>query len=98
VVVEEPQRRRPQTVGGVVYLAVVSATVAGLALSLLGAWRTGVVWVGGGLLLGACSRAVLPERQSGMLRVRRKPVDVMMLLGVGVALIVLALVIPEQPG
>ena len=40
----------------------------------------------------------LPERQAGMLRVRRKGSDVVMMLLVGVALVVLAVVVPDQPG
>jgi hypothetical protein len=51
------------------------------------------------LLLGAAMRAVLPDRDAGMLRVRRNRwFDVLMLSGVGSALIVLASVIPDQPG
>jgi hypothetical protein len=81
----------------VVYLAVVAATLTGLALTVAGAWRTGVIWIGASLLLGSAARLLLPERQAGMLRVRRKTSDVVMLLLAGVALVVLAIVVPEQP-
>lgn len=94
---EEGPGKRPQTLGGVVYLAVVAATLTGLALTMLGAWRTGVVWIGTSLVGGGLARLVLPERQSGMLRVRRKGSDTAMLLLAGVALVVLAAVVPEQP-
>jgi hypothetical protein len=44
-------------------------------------------------------RVVLPEGNAGMLRVRRNRwADALMLGGVGVSLIVLASVIPNQPG
>ena len=89
--------RRPQTVGGAVYLVVVATAFIGLAIALLGAWRTGVAWMGISLLVGGSARLVLPERQAGMLRVRRKPADVTMLLLAGVVLIVLAIVVPDQP-
>jgi hypothetical protein len=56
-----------------------------------------VIWIGASLLLGSTARLVLPERQAGMLRVRRKTSDVVMLLLAGVALVVLAIVVPEQP-
>ena len=62
--------KRPQTVGGVVYLAV----------------------------LAAGTRLVLSERGAGMLRVRRRWSDVLMLTVAGVALIVLAIVVPNQTG
>ncbi|HZJ08039.1 MAG TPA: DUF3017 domain-containing protein [Nocardioidaceae bacterium] len=90
--------RRPQTFGGLVYLAVVAMTVAGLVITVSGAWRTGVSWMGAGLLVGAACRLVLPESRAGMLRIRRKPADVAMMSLAGVALLVLAVVVPDQPG
>jgi hypothetical protein len=96
--VEEP-RRKPSTLGGLVYLIVVAATGVGLAVVAFGPWRRGVGLIGLALLLGAAMRAVLPDRDAGMLRVRRSRwVDVLMLAAVGTALLVLASVIPDQPG
>jgi hypothetical protein len=89
--------RRPQTLGGVVYLAVVGAAVVGLGIVLAGAWRTGLSWIGTGLLVAAFFRLVLTERGAGMLRVRRKWSDVLMLTVAGVGLLVLAVVVPDQP-
>lgn len=89
--------KKPQTVGGVVYLTVVAASLVGLGIVVAGAWRTGVSWIGAGLLLASASRLVLSERGAGMLRVRRKWSDVLMLTVAGVALIVLAVVVPDQP-
>ena len=97
MILEDNPNRRPQTFGGVVYLIVVTTTITGLALVVGGAWRTGVSWMGAGLLFGSLSRLVLPERRAGMLRVRRKAVDVALLALVGVALMVLAVVVPDQP-
>ena len=90
-------KRRPQTFGGVIYLIVLGLAGAGLAFTALGPWRTGVGWMGVGMLLGALARAVLSERGAGMLRVRRKIPDVLMLVVAGAALLVLAVVIPDQP-
>jgi len=90
--------RRPQTFGGAVYIAVVAAALVGLAITVAGPWRTGVIWIGSGLLLAAFARLVLSERDAGMLRVRRKWSDVAMMTAAGVALIVLAVVVPNQPG
>jgi hypothetical protein len=92
-------RRFPSTFGGLVYLLVVAASVVGLLLVAFGPWRRGIDLVGAALLLGAVMRVVLPEGNAGMLRVRRSRwTDVLMLGGVGTALIVLASVIPNQPG
>jgi hypothetical protein len=81
-----------------VYLVIVAMTLIGLGIILAGPWRTGISWIGVSLLVGAASRLVLSERGAGMLRVRRRLTDVLMLSGAGVALLVLAVVVPNQPG
>ena len=93
---EEGPDRRPQTIGGGVYLLIVVTALAGLAITVLGAWRTGVTWIGTSMVAGGLVRLVLPERRAGMLRVRRKAPDVLLMLLAGVALVVLAFVIPDQ--
>ncbi|ROR90170.1 DUF3017 domain-containing protein [Nocardioides aurantiacus] len=91
--------RRPSTLGGLVYLLVVAAAGVGLLVVALGPWRRGVMLIGIALLVGAVMRTLLPENEAGMLRVRRSRwIDLVMLAGVGAALIVLAVVIPDQPG
>ena len=93
------RRRLTSTFGGLVYLLVVATTIIGLVVVALGSWRRGVDLVGAALIVGALMRIVLPENNAGMLRVRRSRwADVLMLGGVGTALIVLASVIPNQPG
>jgi hypothetical protein len=94
---EDSPLRRPQTLGGVVYLAVLAAALVGLGIVAAGAWRTGLAWLGTGLLVAALFRLVLSEHGAGMLRVRRKWSDVTMLTLAGVALIVLTVVVPNQP-
>jgi hypothetical protein len=81
-----------------VYLLVLAAAMVGLGIVLAGAWRTGVGWIGAGLLFASLARLVLAEEAAGMLRVRRKWSDVLMLTVAGVALIVLSIVVPNQPG
>ena len=98
MILEDNPNRRPQTFGGVVYLVVVGLTLTGLVITAAGAWRTGVSWMGAGLLVGSGCRLLLPERRAGMLRVRRRAADVGMLALAGVALLVLAAVVPNQPG
>jgi peptidoglycan/LPS O-acetylase OafA/YrhL len=93
------RRRLTSTLGGLVYLVVVAASAVGLLVVAFGPWRRGVDLIGAALLLGALMRVVLRENNAGMLRVRRNRwADVLMLGGVGAALIVLASVIPNQPG
>ena len=93
---EDGPLRRPQTLGGVVYLGVLAAALVGLGIVFAGAWRTGLAWIGVGLLVAAFARLVLSERGAGMLRVRRKWSDVLMLTAAGVGLIVLTVVVPHQ--
>ncbi len=94
----EESRRIPSTLGGLVYLVVVALSAVGLLVVAFGPWRRGVALMGVALLLGAVMRALLRDRDAGMLRVRRlRWVDVLMLGGVGAALLVLASVIPNQP-
>ncbi len=95
----EESRRVPSTLGGLVYLVVVAVSVVGLMVIAFGPWRRGVGLIGIALLLAALMRALLRDRDAGMLRVRRSRwVDVLMLGGVGTTLIVLASVIPAQAG
>jgi hypothetical protein len=63
----------------------VTTVLIGLAITIAGPWRTGISWMGAGLVLAALGRLVLPERRAGMLRVRRKAPDVLMLGAVGAA-------------
>ena len=94
---EEP-RRIPSTVGGLIYLIIVGTSIVGLGIVAFGPWRRGVALIGLALLVGAVARAVLRDRDAGMLRVRRNRwVDVLTLGGVGATLILLASVIPNQP-
>lgn len=94
-----PRRRwLPAHLGGYAYLAVLAAGAVGLWIVTTGDWRVGVRWMAAGLLGGAAVRLVLAERQAGMLAVRNRYVDAGALAAVGVALLLLASGIPEQPG
>jgi multisubunit Na+/H+ antiporter MnhB subunit len=97
----DPERsltpRKPRTVGGMVYLAVLAVTLSGLALVAFGHWRPGLILVGASLLAGAVGRLVIGNDDAGMLGMRPKPIDVVALTGLGSALVVLALLIPNRP-
>ena len=94
---EPEERRYPSTIGGAFYLLVLLITVAGLAVAALSDWRVGIRMLGGALLLAATVRVVLSPRDAGMLAVRHKALDVLLLAGLGAALIFLASSIPDQP-
>ena len=94
---DDDRRRYPSTIGGMFYLVVLAATLAGIVIIAIGNWRAGTRWIGGALLFAALIRLVLPARDAGMLAVRHRSVDCLMLAGVGVMLLILAGTIPNQP-
>lgn len=89
-------RRYPSTIGGMFYLVVLAVGAVGIGLAASGRWHTGIRWLGGALLFAAAIRLMLRSRDAGMLAVRHKAVDMALLIGVGVALIVLVGAIPDQ--
>ena len=95
--VDDGVRRYASTIGGAFYLAILAVVGVSLAVVTTGAWRTGVRWYGGALLGAALLRAVLPAKDAGMLAVRKRWWDCLLLTGTGVALIFLAGSIPDQP-
>jgi hypothetical protein len=95
--VEDEPRRYPSTIGGAFYLMVLGASMVGLGLVVWSDWRTGIRWIGAALIFGSLVRLVLPNRDAGMLGVRSKLLDALMLSGVGAALFFLAGTIPGPP-
>jgi Protein of unknown function (DUF3017) len=94
----EPEGRRyPSTLGGAFYLAVLATSAVGLGIVANGNWRLGVKWVAASLVFGAVVRLAVPAPQAGMLAVRRRPVDVVLLAAVGAVLWFLSTSIPNQP-
>jgi len=94
----EEERRYPSTVGGAFYLLVLATGAAGPAIAWGGDWRLGVRFLAGGLCFAALLRLVLPARDAGMLAVRHRLFDAVLLGGIGVALFFLAATIPDQFG
>jgi len=95
VVEQRPTPRKPRTIGGAVYVAVLATTVLGIAVVMSGRPRSGLQLCGAALLCGAAGRLVLPDDQAGMLGIRRKLVDVVTMLVLGSGLVVLAALIRE---
>ena len=75
-------------------LAVLLVVGVGLVVLTFDHWRTGIVIVGLALIGAAVLRLLLPVRRVGFLAVRRRPVDVVLLAGTGLALTVIVLTIP----
>jgi cation transport ATPase len=96
--VAEEERRYPSTLGGAFYLVLLAAVAVGLLVVVYGDWRLGIWIMGGSLLASAIVRVALPSRDAGMLAVRNKPLDAVVLVAIGVAMIWLAGSIPDQPG
>ncbi len=90
--------RMPRSRGSQLYLLQLVVVAVGLGLVVAGPWRAGVALVGGAFIVGAAARSVVPVSHTGMLRVRGKLFDMVWMTLLGVALVVLALVIPDQPG
>jgi hypothetical protein len=93
---EEP-RRYPSTIGGAFYLSILAAAGTALVVAARGDWRLGIEILGGSLIVAALLRLVLAKRDAGMLAVRNRFIDVVLLTGAGVALIFLATSIPDMP-
>ena len=76
-------------------LAVLLTVGVGLLLVTFEHWRRGLVIMGLALLGAALLRLLLPVRRVGFLAVRTRPTDVVLMAGAGVALAVIALMLPD---
>ena len=79
-------------------LLVLAGGVIGLVVVTLDGFRLGCSLLGASVLFAGLSRAVLPTRRVGLLVVRSRPFDVLVLVVMGVALVVLAVIVPGEPG
>jgi DUF3017 family protein len=73
--------------------AVFTVVAVGMVRVLTQHWREGAALLGGALLLAALLRVLLPPDRAGLLAIRSRPVDVLVYLGFGGSLVVLALTI-----
>jgi hypothetical protein len=89
--------QKPSTTGGIIYLTVVAMLLAGLVVVLLGGWRSGVALMGASFGVAFVARSVLPDNRAGMLRIRRRTVDLMAMGVCCVGMVVLSVVIPNRP-
>lgn len=87
-------RLLPRSIGSGLYLVALAGVAGCLVLVASDAWRWGVGGVGVVFLLTALARVVVSESHVGMLKVRSKLFDVVMMVLLGCALIGLALTVP----
>jgi hypothetical protein len=90
-------RRHPSTIGGAFYLLILASGALGIAIAWAGDWRLGVRCLAGGLSFAALLRLVLPSRDAGMLAVRSRLFDAILLGALSAALFFLATTIPGEP-
>jgi hypothetical protein len=86
-----PVRRRLRDLPTLAVLGVLALGLVGVSLDH---WRTGAIVIGVAPLLAAALRLVLPAREVSPLVIRGRTFDVVLLACVGVAVIVLAYVVP----
>jgi hypothetical protein len=79
-------------------LIVVAGVLCGLAVTMLGrdTWRLGCVIIGSSLGIGAVERTALSRRDAGLLEVRGRLFDILVMALTGAAIIALAIAVPER--
>lgn len=87
----------PSTYGGLIYLIVLAVVGIGVLVLAAGAFRIGLGVMGAALGSAAVARLVLSRSEAGMLGLRRKSLDVLLLSSLAAGLIILAVAIPDAP-
>jgi len=88
--------KKPSTPGGVIYLFVLAILITGLVMVGLGTWRTGVAVMGASFAVAFLARLVLSDERAGMLRIRRRFVDLITMAVCCSGMVALAFVIPTR--
>lgn len=88
----------PRSHGSRLYLVQLAVVAVGIALVPVGHWRIGIGLVGVAFMASSVARTLVPPDHAGMLKVRGKVFDASWMALLGASLIVLAVVVPPQPG
>ncbi len=97
----EPADSRPpknfvqQVLGQWPLATVLAGVAAGLAIVAAGHWRLGTTLVGASVTLGGLLR-LLPQQRVGLLAVRNRALDTVVLLTIGIGIVVLAFWVPAS--
>ncbi len=93
---QRPPKSLVQQIAGQWPLASVLTGVSiGLFVVSLGHWRAGSTLIGAAITVGGLLR-LMPQQRVGLLAVRNRAVDCILLLGVGIGVMVLAWWIPAS--
>ena len=87
------RRATPRWLGHLPYVAVLFGVAVGLAVVATGHFKRGSLLLGAAVLLGALVRLVLPESQVGLLAIRKRAIDVLILVGFALAIGAVAYVV-----
>jgi len=79
------------------FALVMAVAAAGVVLVFLYHWRIGSGLIGGSLLVAAGLRVLLPEKQLGLIALRRRFTDVLLYGGFGVLIVLVAATITGGP-
>lgn len=88
--------RKPSTTGGIIYLICLGILAVGVGLVAVGSWRTGVTAMSACFGVAFVARLLLSEERAGMLRVRRRVIDLVGLAICAGSLLVLVATIPTS--
>ena len=98
VVVPPPHHRLyPRTIGGACYIVILILATTAIVVATVDDWRLGMRILALTLAGAGTLRLVLRTHDAGMLAVRHRALDVLLLGAVAVALWLLAGSIPDQP-
>ncbi|MCO5999196.1 DUF3017 domain-containing protein [Actinoallomurus rhizosphaericola] len=86
----------PRWLGQLPYVFVLCGVAAGLAVVATNHFRRGSMLIAASVFIGALARLVLPESQTGMLAVRRRWVDVLLMTAAAVGVTLVAFVAKGQ--
>jgi hypothetical protein len=79
------------------FVLVIAIAAAGIGLIFAYHWRIGSGLIGGSLLVAAGLRALLPEKQLGLIALRRKFTDIVLYGGLGFLIVLVAATIIGGP-
>lgn len=88
----------PRWLGQLPYVFVLCGVGAGLIVVAMNHFRRGSMLIAAAVFIGALARLVLPESQTGMLAVRRRWVDVLLMTAAAVGVTFFAFVAKGTPG
>lgn len=69
--------------------------VAGLVVLSFFDFRAGSMILGVAIIFGGALRLVLPRERAGLLAIRGRPIDLLTMFGLGIALTTVAVLIPD---